>query len=116
MRYAVALWFALSGFAYSQNSATARTSNSTLEQVLYLADAANLYTYDIDPQTFQPSLMGTIPLPKLQLNGLAVSSDGRFLYILASDPYPATDTRLYVYNTTGYGVPGMHFASAGGNQ
>jgi hypothetical protein len=79
--------------------------------VLYAADGTNLYTYDIDPQTLQPSLMGTIPLPKPQVNGLAASSDGRFLYLMASDPYPATDNRIYVYDTTGYGVPGMPLQS-----
>ncbi len=112
MRYAVALWFALSCIAYTQDSTTKlRPAASALEQVLYVADATNLYTYDIDPETFQPSLMGTIPLPKLQLNGLAASSNGRFLYVMASDPYPATDNRIYVYDTTGYGVPGMPLQS-----
>jgi len=108
MRYAIALWFVLSCVAYTQNS-TSKVSAApgTLKQVLYVADATNLYTYDIDPQTYQPSLMGTIPLPKAQLNGLAVSSDGSFLYVMASDPYPASDNRVYVYDTNGYGVPGM---------
>jgi hypothetical protein len=50
--------------------------------------------------------MGTIPLPKTQVNGMAASSNGRFLYVMASDPYPATDNRIYIYDTTGYGVPG----------
>jgi len=108
MRHAIALLFALSCVAYTQDSTTKLNATpSALEQVLYVADATNLYTYNINPQTFQPSLMGTIPLPKLQLNGLAASSDGRFLYVMASDPYPATDNRIYVYDTTGYGVPGM---------
>ena len=30
---------------------------------------------------------------------------------MASDPYPATDNRIFVYNTTGYGVPGMPLQS-----
>jgi hypothetical protein len=112
MRHAIALLFALSCVAYAQDSTTKlNPAPSTLEQVLYVADATNLYTYNIDPQTFQPTLMGTIPLPKLQLNGLAASSDGRFLYVMASDPYPATDNRIYVYDTTGYGVPGMPLQS-----
>jgi len=112
MRCAIALVFALSCVAYTQDlTTTVNATSSTPEQVLYVADATNLYTYDIDPQTFQPSLMGTIPLPKLQLNGLAASSDGRFLYVMASDPYPATDNRIYVYDTTGYGVPGMPLQS-----
>lgn len=55
--------------------------------------------------------MGTIPLPKSQVDGLAASSDGRFLYVMASDPYPATNNRIYVYDTTGYGVPGMPLQS-----
>jgi len=112
MRHAIALLFALSCVAYTQDSTTKLNATpSALEQVLYVADATNLYTYNINPQTFQPSLMGTIPLPKLQLNGLAASSDGRFLYVMASDPYPATDNRIYVYDTTGYGVPGMPLQS-----
>jgi hypothetical protein len=105
MRYAIALLFAISCVAYTQDLTTKlNAAPSTLEQVLYVADGTDLYTYDIDPQTFQPSLMGTIPLPKPQVNGLAASSHGRFLYVMASDPYPATDSRIYVYDTTGYGV------------
>jgi hypothetical protein len=112
MRHAIAFLFALSCIAHAQDlTAHLNAASNTLEQVLYVADVTNLYTYDIDPQTFQPSLMGTIPLPKLQLNGLAASSDGRFLYVMASDPYPATDNRIYVYDTTGYGVPGMPLQS-----
>jgi hypothetical protein len=111
MRYTVALLLALSSFAHTQNFKTTVNAPKFLEQVLYVTDAINLYTYDIDPQTFLPSLMGTIPLPKAQVNGLAVSSDGRFLYVMASDPYPATDNRIYVYDTTGYGVPGMPLQS-----
>jgi 6-phosphogluconolactonase (cycloisomerase 2 family) len=112
MRYAIALLFVFSCGAYTQDLTTRlNAASSTLEQVLYVADGINLYTYDIDPQTFQPSLMGTIPLPKTQVNGLAASSDGRFLYVMASDPYPATDNRIYVYDTTGYGVPGMPLQS-----
>src|ERR1700678_2329154 len=30
---------------------------------------------------------------------------------MASDPYPATDNRIYVYDTTGYGGPGMPLQS-----
>ncbi|MGA7399036.1 MAG: hypothetical protein WCC99_00585 [Candidatus Sulfotelmatobacter sp.] len=112
MRYAIALLFTLSCVAYTQDLTTKlNPAPSTLEQVLYVADGTNLYTYDIDPQTFQPILMGTIPLPKAQLNGLAASSDGRFLYVMASDPYPATDNRIYVYDTTGYGVAGRPLQS-----
>ena len=112
MRFAIALLFALSCVAYTQDITTKpNPAPRTLEQVLYVADGTNLYTYDIDPQTFQPSLMGTIPLPKTQVNGLAASSDGRFLYVMASDPYPAMDGRIYVYDTTGYGVPGMPLQS-----
>jgi len=112
MRHAIALLFALSCIAYTQGLTThLNAAPRALEQVLYVADGANLYTYDVDPQTFQPSLMGTIPLPKPQVNGLAASSDGRFLYVMASDPYPATNNRIYVYDTTGYGVPGMALQS-----
>jgi hypothetical protein len=112
MRYAIPLLFALSCVAYTQDLATkSNAAPRTLEQVLYLADETNLYTYDVNPQTFQPILMGTIPLPKARLNGLASSPDGRFLYVMASDPYPATNNRIYVYDTTGYGVPGMPLQS-----
>jgi hypothetical protein len=80
------LLFALTCVAYTQDLTTSlNAAPSTLEQVLYVADGTNLYTYDIDSQTFQPSLMGTIPLPKSQVNGLAASSHGRFLYVMASD-------------------------------
>jgi|HubBroStandDraft_4_1064222.scaffolds.fasta_scaffold69745_2 hypothetical protein len=114
MRYAIALLSVLSCVAYTQGSTTKHdAAPGTLEQVLYVADTTNLYTYDIDPQTYQPILMGTIPLPKTQLNGLAGSSDGSFLYVMASDPYPATDNRIYVYETNGYGVPGMPVQSVG---
>ena len=112
MRFAIALSFALSCVAYTQDVTTKlNAAPGKLEQVLYVTDASSLYTFDIDSQTFQPSLMGTIPLPKAQVNGMAASSDGRFLYVMASDPYPATNNRIYVYDTTGYGVPGMPLQS-----
>lgn len=112
MRYAIALLFAFSCVAYTQDlTPNLSPAPSTLEHVLYVADATNLYTYDIDPQTFQPTLMGTIPLPKAQLNGLAITPDDKFLYVMASDPYPTTDNRIYVYDTSGYGVPGMPLQS-----
>jgi hypothetical protein len=110
MRYAAVIVTALSTLAFAQNLTSTPNAASAV-QVLYVADTANLYTYDVDPQTFQPSLMGTIPLPKPQINGIVASLDGKFLYLMASDPYPATDNRIYVYNTTGYGVPGMPLES-----
>ncbi len=107
LRYTLVYVVALASLAFTPASASNLSSApSSPVQVLYVADATNLYTYNIDPQTFEPSLMGTIPLPKVQLNGMAVSANGRFLYIMASDRYPATDNRIYVYDTTGYGVPG----------
>jgi 6-phosphogluconolactonase (cycloisomerase 2 family) len=105
MRYAVAVWFALSSLAFPQNP-TLNTTPVTATQVLYVADTTDLQTYNIDPQTLQPSLVGTTPLPKAQVNGIAVSSDGRFLYLMASDVYPATNNRIYVYDTNADGVPG----------
>lgn len=45
MRYAIALLFALSCVAYTQDAATKpNAAPSTLEQVLYVADGSNLYT------------------------------------------------------------------------
>jgi DNA-binding beta-propeller fold protein YncE len=112
MRCTIVFWFAFCCVAFAQDLTTTRVAvPKTIEQVLYVTDATNLYAFDIHPQTFQPSLMGTIPLPKAQVNGLAASSNGRFLYVMASDPYPATDNRIYVYDTTGYGVPGMPLQS-----
>ena len=107
MRYAVTLLFALSCIANSQTSITKLKANAgTTVQVLYVSDGTTLSTYDIDPRTLQPSLVGTIPLPKPQVNQMVTSSDGRFLYIMASDPYPATDNAIYVYDTNGSGLPG----------
>ena len=107
MRYAVALLCALSSLAFTQDATPkSNAAPGTAVEVLYVTDATNLYTYDIDPQTFQPSLVGTSPLPKPQVNGLAVSSDGRFLYLMAVDLYPATDNRIYVYDTGANGVAG----------
>lgn len=113
MRYAVVVWFALCSLAYPQSptSTTLTPITGAAVQVLYVADATNLYTYDINPQTFQPSLVGTIPLPKAQLNGITASSNGKFLYVMASDPYPETNNRAYVYDTNGYGVPGKPLQS-----
>ncbi len=98
---------ALPSLAFSQTSPSnfSPASNSPV-QVLYAADATNLYTYDISPKSFQPSLVGTAPLPKTQVIGLAASSDGKFLYVMASDPYPATDNSIFVYDTNADGVPG----------
>ena len=112
MRHTVVLMFALSSLAFTQNRTShLRPMPASAVQVLYVADEANLYTFDITPKTFQPDLAGTIPLPKPQVNGITASADGKFLYLMASDPYPQTDNRVYVYDTDRYGVPGTPLQS-----
>src|ERR1700677_2347922 len=81
MRHAVVVLFTLSCFAYTQDSTTNfKPAPSTREQVLYVADASNLYTYNIDPQTFQPSLMGTQAEAGIQLNEVTASSECALLF------------------------------------
>jgi hypothetical protein len=66
MRLAIGLLLAFSCVAYSQDLTTnVNAAPSTLVQVLYVAAGTNLYTYDIAPQTSQPSLTGTIPINTL---------------------------------------------------
>ncbi len=68
--------------------------------MLYVADASNLYTCDVDPQTFQPSLMGTIPLPKAQTLAWAIdryevnATNGRLTNVVNAATYllPAQGT------------------------
>jgi 6-phosphogluconolactonase (cycloisomerase 2 family) len=104
MRCAFVLLSLLSPFLFSQNASSAALTHSPV-QVLYVTDLTSLYTYNIDPQTLQPSLMATIPLPNDDISWISTTSDGRFLYVMA-DTYPPSDNRIYVYETNGYGVPG----------
>jgi hypothetical protein len=71
-----------------------------------VGDGTNLYTYDIDSETLQPSLAGTTPYPVPYGAKLATSSDGSFHYFLGSGNGSIGENHIYVYNTNANGVPG----------
>lgn len=81
-------------------------SDGSPVQVLYVGNGTNLYTYNIDPQTLEPTLAGTTPYPAAYGMQLASSSNGRFLYFLASANGSIAENRIYVYDTDANGVPG----------
>jgi hypothetical protein len=85
----------------------APATDKSAVQVLYVGDGTNLYTYNIDAETLQPTLAGTTPYPAAYGMQLATSSDGSFLYFLASANGSTGENRIYVYNTDANGVPGQ---------
>ena len=105
MRAALAFLSLSLCFVVSQALASQTTSSSSV-QVLYVGDGSNLYTYNIDPQTLQPTLAGSIPYPAPFGYQLVTSSNGHFLYFLASTDNTYAGNRIYVYDTDSNGVPG----------
>jgi hypothetical protein len=74
-------------------------------QVVYLVDDSTLTTYNIDSQTFEPTIVGTTAMAKAEYPRIVSSPNGQFLYYL-TDPNYGTDQKLYVYQTDASGVPG----------
>jgi hypothetical protein len=101
-------------FALSQNAnSTARRSQSfsgnaapsSTVQVLYVLDNSVLTTYNIDPQTFQATAVGTTTMPAAKYVSIQTSPDGQFLYYFANPTYYSGHQKLYVFDTDANGVP-----------
>jgi hypothetical protein len=75
-------------------------------QVVYSIDGSTLTTYNVDPQTFQATQVGSIALAQSIYPGLITSANGRFLYYTAYLDYSQTGQKLYVYDTNASGAPG----------
>ena len=71
-----------------------------------MVDNSVLDTYNIDPQTFQATAVGTTTMPSAKYVSIQTSSDGRFLYYLANPNYYTGHQKLYVFDTDATGVPG----------
>lgn len=85
------------------------TSNATAQtgptQVVYAAEGATLYTWDVNPQSFQATQAGTTALPQTVFPGMVASPDGHFLYYSAYQNFSQQNYELYVYATNAAGVP-----------
>ena len=102
-------------FALSQNAGSIARGNQSLPagsppssavQVLYVVDNSVLTTYNVDPQTFQATAVGTTTMPSAKFVSITTSPDGRFLYYFASPTYATGHQKLYVFDTDATGVPG----------
>ncbi len=114
MRRSLCLLLLLPSFAFTQNANSIAprsqlfsggTSPSSAVQVLYVVDKSVLTTYNVDPQTFQATVVGTTTMPTAQFVSIQTSSDGRFLYYFASPTYSTQHQKLYVFDTDATGVP-----------
>ncbi len=105
---AFCLTLCYSCFALAQ-SLSPRTSSDpqspATSQVVYVIDGSTLTTYNVDPQTFQATQVGTLRLPESVYPGLLASPNGHFIYYTAYLNYSQQGHKLYVYETNPSGVP-----------
>jgi len=115
MRRSLCLLMLFPSFALGQNVASIARGNQSLPaglppsaavEVLYVVDNSVLTTYNIDPQTFQATAVGTTTMPSAKFVSIQTSPDGRFLYYFASPTYATGHQKLYVFDTDATGVPG----------
>lgn len=106
MHRALCLLLCLSSLGFAQalnhNYQTASAPSSVIE-VFYVIDHSTMTTYNIDPQTFEPTAVGTTALPTSNSPTLVTSPNGQFLYDLAN--VSAKAKALYVFETDSMGVP-----------
>jgi|CZKJ01.1.fsa_nt_gi hypothetical protein len=114
MRRSLCLLLLVPSFAFSQNansiargnqSLPAGTPPSSTVQVLYVVDNSVLTTYNVDPQTFQATAVGTTTMPKAKYASIVTSPNGQFLYYFANPTYYSGHQKLYVFDTDATGVP-----------
>lgn len=74
-------------------------------QIVYVIDGSTLTTYNVDPQTLQPTPVGMTTLQESVYPGLTTSPNGRILYYTAYQNFNQQGEKLYVYNTNSLGVP-----------
>jgi hypothetical protein len=115
MRRSLSLLLLIPSFALGQNVASivreshshpAGSPPSSAVEVLYVVDNSVLTTYNVDPQTFQATAVGTTTMPSANYVSIQTSPDGRFLYYLANPTYYSGHQKLYVFDTDATGVPG----------
>jgi hypothetical protein len=82
---------------------TAPAASSTLD-VLYLVTGIEIQTYNVNPETGDPTEYGTSTIPLPQYPTVVPSLDGHFLYILGNN-FETKTTTLMVYQTDPNGVP-----------
>lgn len=74
-------------------------------QVVYAIDGSTLTTYNINPQTFQATQVGTMTVPQSIYPGITMSPNGHFMYYTAAQNLSQQGRTLYVYATDASGAP-----------
>ena len=115
MRRSLCLLLLVPSFALGQNVTSIVRGNQSLPagsppsstvEVLYVFDNSVLTTYNVDPQTYEATAVGTTTMPKAKYVSIQTSPDGRFLYYFANPTYYSGHQKLYVFDTDATGVPG----------
>jgi hypothetical protein len=115
MRRSLFLLLLIPTFVLGQNAASIVRGNqsrpagsppSSAVEVLYVVDNSTLTTYNIDPQTFDATVVGTTAMPQAKNAYLQTSPDGQFLYYFTNPSYNSGHQKLYVFDTDTTGVPG----------
>lgn len=78
------IFFSLVAFAQNSNPQAANSSTSVV-QVVYVVDGSTVTTYNIDPQTFNPTQVGTLTVGAATYPYILTSPNGHFLYYIAYD-------------------------------
>ncbi|HKV77877.1 MAG TPA: hypothetical protein VJP02_07050 [Candidatus Sulfotelmatobacter sp.] len=74
-------------------------------QLVYAIDGSTLTTYNVDRQTLQATQVGATTVQQSVYPTLTTSPNGEIIYYTAFQNTNQQGERLYVYNTTGSGVP-----------
>jgi hypothetical protein len=74
-------------------------------EVIYAMDSSSLTTWDIDPQSLQPTQAGTTTMPESVYPAIVTSPDGHFLYYAAFADPSQQEEKLWVYATSVSGLP-----------
>lgn len=109
MYRAFCLLLCLSSLAFSQTSSQAQNNSLTPSSAVQVVDVINgstLTTYNVNPETFEATEVGTIPISQSVSPELVTSPNGRFLYYVAFEDDSNSSNTIYVYDTNASGLPG----------
>lgn len=98
----------LGTLTFAQNAAPVAQTSSSPVQVVYLIEGTTIVTYDVDPQTLNPTQVGSVTVPNAVVNvdqnpGLIPSLNDRFIYYVGYNT--ENQQQLWVLATDATGSP-----------
>src|ERR1700690_1343697 len=92
----------------AQNSSAVVQTSPTPVQVVYLVESTTIVTYNVDPQTLNPTQVGSVTVPNAVFNPdvipwLIAAPNDHFIYYIGY--VSQTQQRLWVFATDSTGSP-----------